>query len=81
MITIFNRKEVYHGFSMQECYKVRELLLSNHIKYQVKTVDSFRSSGRSASRGLGINMDYAYEYYIYVHKKDYDQAGYILSQR
>jgi hypothetical protein len=81
MITIFSRKEVYHGFSMQDCYKVRELLAANHIKYQVKTVDSFRSSGRSASRGAGINMDYAYEYYIYVHKKDYDQAGYVLNQR
>ena len=81
MITIFNRKEIYHGFSMRDCYDVRSMLSANGIHYSIRTMSPFSSSGRSSSRGLGINMDYAYEYYIYVHKKNYDQAVFFLNQK
>ncbi|MDF2656544.1 MAG: hypothetical protein K0R19_3018 [Bacillota bacterium] len=81
MITIFNRKEIYHGFSMEDCYNIRSMLSGNRIDYSTRTMSPFDSSSRSSGRGLGINMDYAYEYYVYVHKKDYDQAVFLLNQK
>ena len=79
MITIFNRKELLMTFSMQEQYRVRDILSANGIDYKVKTVNpSARSyvggSARGRSGSFGINSDAAYQYYIYVQAKDYGWA-------
>ena len=84
MLTIFNRRELLTTCSMKEQNRVRDILAQNGIDYRVKAVNpSARSpfagtSGRSRRGSLGINMDCAYQYYIYVHKKDYARAQALL---
>ena len=53
---------------------VRDILSVNGIDYIVKVTN--RQSGNSRARvgSLGLNPKFAYEYKIYVHKKDYDNA-------
>ena len=78
MITVFNRKEVEAVFSMKEQADIRDALRSQGLAYHVRVV----SRNRRGKRGsFGINMDAAYEYIIYVHKKDYDQASFCLRER
>ena len=79
MLTIFNRRELLTTVSMEEQNHVRGILAQNNIHYCVKTVNpsarsTFGSSGRARTGSFGINMDCAYQYYIYVHKKDYARA-------
>lgn len=38
MITIFNREEVYNGFSLEKFSRIRDILQANHIKYNYKCV-------------------------------------------
>ena len=85
MITIFNRKEVYNGFSMEQCSNIRDILSVNKIKYDYNCVSSSNNawfnSDRASVGSLGENPDYAYMYYVYVHKKDYDQACYLINSQ
>ena len=79
MLTIFNRRELLTTFSMEEQSRVRTVLAQHHIDYQIKTVNpsaraTIGSSGRSRTGSFGVNMDCAYQYNIYVHKKDYALA-------
>ena len=79
MLTIFNRRELLTTCSMEEQNRVREILSRNHIDYRIKTVNpsaraTFADSGRSRTGSFGVNMDCAYQYYIYVHTKDYARA-------
>lgn len=83
MITVLNRKELLVTFSMDEQARARDILSANGIDYQVKTVNpSARSYIGSSSRGrsgsFGINHDAAYQYYIYVHSKDYERAKHLI---
>ncbi|MBR2934114.1 MAG: hypothetical protein IKB79_00820 [Oscillospiraceae bacterium] len=79
MLTIFNRRELLTTCSMEEQNRVRDILAKNHIDYRIKTVNpsartTFASSGRSRTGSFGVDMDCAYQYYIYVHKNDYARA-------
>ncbi len=79
MLTIFNRRELLTTFSMEEQNRVRDILAKNHIDYRIKTVNpsaraTVASSGRSRTGSFGVDMDCAYQYYIYVHKNDYARA-------
>lgn len=80
MLTVFNRRELLTTFSMEEQNRMRDILARNHIDYRIKTVNpTARSpfaggSGRGHTGSFGINIDCAYQYYIYVHKKDYARA-------
>ena len=78
MITVFNRAVVYTGFSMKEVSRVRDILSANKIDYRVKVIN-FHSSTRERIGTFGQNMDFAYEYDIYVHKKDAEQARYLIN--
>ena len=84
MLTIFNRRELLTTCSMEEQTRVRDILAQNGIDYRIKTVNpSARSpfvgsSGRSRTGSLGVNMDCAYQHYIYVHKKDAARARALL---
>jgi len=78
MITIFNRKEVLITFDMNRQASVREILTANGIDYTVKVTNLQSASvvgcGRGRMGSFGINEKYTYEYKIYVHKSDYDNA-------
>ena len=79
MLTIFNRKELITTMDMQRQANIRSILSANGIAYTVRTenlqgssVFGGRSRGRSGS--FGIDPNYSYEYHIYVHKNDYENA-------
>jgi hypothetical protein len=73
---IWNQKEVYCGYSLQQFNKVMDALDFSKIKYKYKIANNF---GSSSGRGsFGQNMKYAHMYYVYVHQKDYDQACFAL---
>lgn len=83
MILLWNRKEVYHGFSMPEFIRIKELLIIKGITYDLKIVNRNTASVFDTSRNrlgsLGVNDQYSNEYYIFVHKNDCDEAVYIIN--
>ena len=79
MLTIFNRKELITTMDMQRQANIRSVLSANGIAYTVRTENlqgssalSSRSRGRNGS--FGIDPNYSYEYHIYVHENDYENA-------
>ena len=79
MLTILNRRELLTTCSMEEQNRVRNILAQNHIDYRIKTVNpsaraTFAGSGRSRTGSFGVDVNCAYQYYIYVHKDDYALA-------
>ena len=83
MILVCNRKEIYNGFSINEFNRIKNILAQKGIQYEFKTVNRTTSSGFDTSRGrvgsMGENMKYSYEYYIYVHRKNYNQAVFLIN--
>jgi len=80
MITIFNRKELAIVNTMKEQAEIRDLLVANNIRYYTKVYNRFsHGSSRGRTGSLGVNMDAAYEYTIYVHKDYYETAHAVLS--
>ena len=85
MITIFNRKELYVTYSMSEQAKIRDKLSRSKTDYYVKTINRmspspFTSGIRSRTCSFGQNMDFNYKYILYVHKKNYEKAKYIINK-
>lgn len=84
MITIFNRKELYITCSMSDQAKVRNALKTEKIEYVTKVINRNSPSPFGSMRGrtgtLGQNMEKAYEYIIYVRKKDLDKAEYVINK-
>ena len=78
MITIFNRKELWTTFSMEEQASIRSLLADNGIDYSIKTVNrscaALMGDTRSAVGSFGQNLNLDYEYIIYVRRAYYQQA-------
>ena len=75
---IWNQKEVFMGYSLQKFNEVRNILIENKIKYKYKVVNNMSNSRQSITGSFGESMNYTNIYYIYVHKKDYDDAGVAL---
>ena len=78
MITIFNRKELLVTLDTKRYSNVSDILSANGIDYTVKVTNrqasSVVGSNRARVGSFGMNQNLAYEYKIYVHKKDYDNA-------
>ena len=78
MITIFTRKELLITLDMKRQANVRDILTANGIDYTVKVTNlenaTVIDSSRARIGSFGTNQNSAYEYKIYVHKKDYDNA-------
>jgi hypothetical protein len=79
---LWNRKEVYLGFSTQEFGKVRRTLAANHIPYSIRTVShSAMPTGAPNRMGrFGENSAFANQYYVYVNKRDYEAAALLLEK-
>ncbi len=79
VLTIFNRKELSITFSAAEQDRIRSLLTQNGIPSSVKVVNrnspSVLSDTRARTGTAGQNLQTAYEYIVYVHKKDYEKAA------
>lgn len=78
MIIFWNRREVFYGTSMKRFGEVRDILCCNKIKYDYKVLNHNSSIGRASHGSFNINMEYAYEYYVFVHRKDYTLACTLL---
>ena len=82
MLTIFNRQELIITMDMNRQADIRKILSQNEIEYTVKTTNLQSPTAIDSRRGItgsfGINQDYSYEYKIYVHKKDYDRAKWLI---
>ncbi|MHC1683070.1 MAG: hypothetical protein AB6733_09000 [Clostridiaceae bacterium] len=74
MIMIWNRKELFMGYSLQKFSEIRHTLSVNGIKYTYRLVDIHNGSTRGSFGTFGENLDYSITYYIYVHKRDYGIA-------
>ena len=75
MITIFNRKEVLITLSIEKQADIRTILVDNNIAYVVNT---YNNSGPIAGGRFGENPNYSLEYRIFVNKKDYDKANFLI---
>lgn len=83
MLTIFNRKELCITYDMAEQARVREILSQNDIAYDMKVKNRLSPSSmaagvRARTGSLGTDLEKNYEYKIYVHKDDYEQAEFLL---
>ncbi len=82
MVTIFNRRELILTLSMERQAEVRAILSTNGIDYQVKTTNlqnqQTLDSRKAHAGSSGIFSDHSYEYKIYVHKRDYEKAKYLI---
>ncbi len=60
MITLFNRRELFTTFNMEEYIRVRGILQQNRLEHSVK-IKSHTGSSRGHDGYIGINTDYAYQ--------------------
>lgn len=78
----WNQKEVFVGYSLQKFSEICKVLSVNKIKYKYKVVNrnsaGIFDSRRAKVGSFGENMDYSNTYYVYVHKKDYENACAVL---
>lgn len=82
MILIWNRKSVYLG----KAANIRELLAAKGVDYTWKVYN--RSNKWLGKDGCGTVRSHfgsigdkdPYEYEIFVHKKDYEKARYLIGQ-
>jgi hypothetical protein len=69
MIAFWNRKEVYMGYSLETLEKGISVLKKNHVDYKFK----YQNMGTFALANQNGNPCY-----LYVHKKDAEQASILL---
>lgn len=74
----WNRREIYIGYSMKDFSNLRDTLISAGIRYDYKTFNQNTSSNRIRFGGFGLNPLYELQYYLYVHRKDFDRVQYLL---
>ena len=77
MIFFWNRKEVYFGTSLQKFGEVQSLLSANKLNFTYRIINM---NGSSSLGRVGQKAELAYEYYIYVHKKDYEDALSVINK-
>jgi hypothetical protein len=72
MLTILNRAEVFITRDLDDLNRVRNLLAENQIDHMVRT-NSITNPGRH--HGVpNIRAAYAYQYRVFVHKRNLDPA-------
>ncbi len=85
IITFWNRREVYMGYSMERCSDIRSILSQHAIKYQCKAVSRHNSRVQPGVggilKGLDEKVESRYLYYVYVHKTDYDKACKVIADK
>ena len=79
MFLWFNSEEVYMGYSLEELSKVRECLALDNIKYDYKVI-SHTSHSRGRYGSFGINVNYDRQYCVYVKRKDFERAKYLVDK-
>ena len=72
----FLKREIRVTRNIDECNKIRELLLENNIQTYVIT-NTLTNLGRHHGIAF-IQMDAAYEYQIFVRRKDWEKANFLI---
>lgn len=85
MITMLNRKNVFTGFDLKQYAAIRNVLADNRIPYAVNTKNRMGQwAGQGTLRGrtgsFGQSGDTMYEYEIFVHKDDYENAMHLINR-
>ena len=86
MITIFNRKEICVTYDMNKQAEIRYLLQGAGIDYVIRTKNRtgsafVRGGTRAYTGSFRHNQMMDYEYHIYVHKDDYEEAMYLIREK
>lgn len=82
---LFNKEDVYIGYSLSEFSNIREALATNHIKYTYNIRShqgQFAGSGtiRGTFGSFGMNRNYETQYTVSVKRKDSDEAQYLVNE-
>lgn len=81
MFFFFLKKDVYIGYSLNELSKIRGILFQEGIKYTYKVRSLLDRGSRRGIRGsYGINMAYEKQYTVFVNKKDFAKASYLVNK-
>ncbi|MBT2159559.1 hypothetical protein KK449_18915 [Clostridioides difficile] len=81
---ILNRTELFRGYSLNRFNEICNILSVNKIKYKykVKIMLTLKTFFNEITLGnLGQKEDFSYEYLIYVHKGDYEQAEALINSK
>ena len=86
MITIFNRKEICLTYDIKRQAEVRDILQGAGIDYRIRTINrtntvAVRAGTRAYTGTIGRDQMWDYEYHIYVHKDDYEEAMYLIREK
>lgn len=78
---LFNRESVYIGYELSELNSIPDCLAANRIKYKYKVRSRMsQNSGLAGSMrghvGSGPFSDYEYE--VFVHKRDGEEAAFVI---
>lgn len=76
-ITFFNRRELVCTFDTAKQAEICRRLAGNGIDYKVKTAGTGAGTGR---QGYDIGRLRKPEFIIYVHKKDFEKASYVINR-
>jgi hypothetical protein len=77
---MFNKEDVYIGYSLDEVSKILNILNKNNIKYTHKVIKNLKSSERFSLERVVANMDYETQYTISVKESDCEQAKYLVNR-
>ncbi|MDF2805038.1 MAG: hypothetical protein K0S61_4943, partial [Anaerocolumna sp.] len=68
------------GFSLEEFKNVRDTLAMNKIKYKYRVVNLNENRNRRSLGSFGNNRNLEIQYYVFVQRKDYEQANYFVNK-
>lgn len=77
------KKELFATTSTEQKSKVLDILSQNNIKYYLKSKDNFSGgmfSERRFTGSFGMETSSRFVYQIFVSKKQYENAVYLLQQ-
>ena len=84
MLTILNRRKYRiidfkrRKDGMERQAEVRRILAENGIDYTIKTTNMQGGMQKANMWSAGFNQSFAWEYKIYVHKKDLEYALHLI---
>lgn len=77
------KKELFATTSTEQKSKVLDILSQNNIKYYLRSKDNFSGgmlSERRFTGSFGMETSSRFVYQIFVSKKQYENAAYLLQQ-
>ena len=78
------KKELFVTSSMEQKSVILDLLNQNNIRYYLKTEDNFGGGmyeHRGMSGSFGMDEAMRFQYHIYVPRKSYEEAVFLLQER